>query len=350
VRAIILLTDGKWNVGGDPRGIDASTFAIESYPELGTLGTGSVITWAKNNGIKIFTIALVGGATTDTPPNVAELQAYADETGGKAYVADSGLDLKQIYMDIAGALREEASIDTHVALDFKNVEVNAPQSLSGKDVFDYMPLGPDRSTYIMPASGKGELRDDSANWGASQQLTFDPGTIKINEEWRVNFTLITKQEGNIKVLSSQSSKVTFLGTEGSVDIPDTFITAIPPGKEKGPEGIAFTVNFENPARKNPDSDKNIASMAWDVHYEGKDTSISQQIWVAPIYSEAYQYKDTIETPRAQDVVNYNMVISDLRPGLYKVKVIGHVSDANDASDIATINIPGDVPSAQIRIQ
>ena len=167
----------------------------------------------------------------------------------------------------------------------------------------------------------------------------------------MNFTLRTLTEGNIKVLSSKTSKVTFLGTEGSIDIPDTFITAIPPGKEKGPEGIVFTINFEDPPRTNPDSDKKIASLIWDVHYEGKDTSISQQIWVAPVYSEAYQYKDTYPPiPRAQDVVTYNMVISDLRPGLYKVKVIGHVNDANDASDIAIINIPEDVPAAQIRIQ
>ena len=357
VRAIILLSDGKWNVGGDPRGIITSPFSVESYPEvppgpMGTPGTGSVITWAKNNGIKVFTIALVGTDMSDQP-NVAEFQAYADETGGKAYVANSGLDLKQIYIDIAGALREEASIDTHVALDFTNVEVNAPQILPGKDVFDYMYIGPDRSTYIVPPlpADQKPAFNDKANWDLYQKFTFDPGTIKINEEWRVNFTLITKVEGNIKVLSSKTSNVKFTGTEGSIDIPDTFITAIPPGKEKGPEGIVFTINFEDPPRTNPDSDKKIASLIWDVHYEGKDTSISQQIWVAPIYSEAYQYKDTLPPlPRAADWDSYNMVISDLRPGQYKVKVIGHVSDANDASDIAIITIPEDVPNAQIRIQ
>jgi hypothetical protein len=355
VRAIILLTDGKWNTGGDPKGIiNTPPFTIESYPELGTIGTGSVITWAKDNGIKIFTIALVGQGTTDTP-NLVELQAYADETGGKAYVASSGLDLKQIYIDIAGALREEASIDTHVALDFTNVEVNAPVTRPGKDVFDYMYRGPDISTYVVapPPAPQMPAYDDSAAWLANQQFSFNPGTIKVNQEWRVNFTLITKVEGNIKVLSSKTSKVTFLGTEGSVDIPDTFITAIPPGIEKGPEGINFKIEFADPPRRNPDSDKQIALMEWNVIYDakGKDNWISQQIWVAPIYSEAYQYKDTLPPmPRVGGTVDYNLVISDLRPGQYKVKVIGHVSDANDASDIAYINIPGDIPVPQIRIQ
>jgi hypothetical protein len=194
--------------------------------------------------------------------------------------------------------------------------------------------------------------NSTKDW-ANGHLNFSAGTIKVNQEWRVNFTLITKVEGNIKVLSSKTSKVTFLGTEGSVDIPDTFITAIPPGIEKGPEGINFKIEFADPPRKNPDSDKQIALMEWNVIYDakGKDNWISQQIWVAPIYSEAYQYKDTLPPmPRVGGTVDYNLVISDLRPGQYKVKVIGHVSDANDASDIAYINIPGDIPVPQIRIQ
>lgn len=352
VRAIVLLTDGKWATGGDPQGTENSPTSpsIKSYPELGTLGTGSVITWAKSNGIKIFTIALVGSpnSTTDAP-NIAELQAYADKTGGKAYVANSGLDLNRIYSDIAGELREEASINTHVALDFTNVQVNA-SSQPGNQVFEYMYLSPNKSTYVVPPLGLPYVRDDTANWTNNQMFTFDPGNITVNQVWRVNFTLRVLTGGNIKVLSSNTSKVTFVGSPNSVDIPDTFITAIPAGTEMGPQNIPFTIHFENPPRTNPDSDKQIASMIWDVTYGGKDTSISQQIWVAPLYSEAYQYVDTIVTPRAQDMVTYNMAISNLKPGQYKVKVIGHVNDANDASDIATINIPEDIPVAQIRIQ
>ena len=104
VDAIILLTDGKYNVGGDPQGIVTSPYSVTSYPGLpgpdilrndGTgPGTGSVITWAKNNGIKIYTIALVGSDTTDQP-DVAMLQSYADQTGGKAYVANTGYGPEQ---------------------------------------------------------------------------------------------------------------------------------------------------------------------------------------------------------------------------------------------------------------
>ena len=354
VQAIILLTDGSWNLGGDPMSINThSIFGQESYDDPGGPGTGSVIAWAAAHNIKIFTIALVNGTDVTDAPNLADLQAYADQTGGKAYVATSGLDLKGIYTDIAGALREEASIDTHVALDFQNVEVNSPGSDLGSNVFQYEFLGPDRSTYIVSPTADPVLRDDSANWAKNQNFSFDPGTIKVNQEWRVNFTLQTLEAGNIKVLSSKTSKVTFKGTVGSVDIPDTFVTAIPAGIEKGPQGIDFQIKFADPARKNPDSDKKVAQLEWNVIYDpnGHDNFIAQQVWIAPVYSEAYQYKDTLDPmPRAQGTEDYNLDISGLKPGVYKVKVIGHVSDANDASDVATIDIPADVPNAQIRIQ
>ncbi|HTY53109.1 MAG TPA: VWA domain-containing protein [Methanomicrobiales archaeon] len=355
VRAIILLTDGKWNLGGDPRGLVSSVFSIEAYPEvaadLGGLGTGSVITWAKDNDIKIFTIALVGTDTKDQP-NTAELQAYADETGGKAYVASSGLDLKQIYIDIAGALREEASIDTQVALDFGQIEVNDKENVPGDKVFEYMYRGAPWSTYVVPpAPAAPEVRDDTTAWENNQNLAFSPGTIKVNQEWRVNFTLMALTEGNIKLLSSKTSHVTFVGTEGSVDIPDTFITAIPPGTEKGPEALNFKVKFDKDhPRLNEDTDTKIAMMQWHVTYDGNDNLVSQTIWVAPANSEAYQYKDTVETPRAQDTVVYPLIISDLRPGIYKVKVVGHVSDATDSPDFTTINIPTPIPNKQILIQ
>jgi hypothetical protein len=356
VKAVVLRTDGDWNVGGDPEGVNCGTiYGCDSFNELSNNGKGSVITWAAEHHIKIFTIALEGqGASdlTDLNKFEQELQRYSSDTGGLAKVYRTGDNLDNIYRDIAGALREEASINTKMSLDFSNVEVNAPATQSGYDVFEYMYINdPPKSTYVVPpAPSVAQIRDDTNNWTpALQKLTFVPGTIKVNQEWRVNITLRTRMEGNIKVLSSATSKVTFEGTEGSVDIPDTFITAIPPGTEKGPEALTFDIHFPAEPRKNDESDTKIAKMEWNVAYDGLDTSISQQIWVAPIYSEAYQYKDTITTPRAQDTVDYTLVISDLRPGRYKVKVIGHVSDANDDSDTAIINIPENLPDAKIKI-
>jgi hypothetical protein len=358
VKAIILLTDGKWGTTGDPRGI-ATTPSIESYadvaadPNIGK-GTGDVILYAKDKGVKIFTIGLNGnpGSTGTDAPIVADLQYYAQETGGTYYPAATGQDLEGIYDKISVALKEEASINTHVKLDFNTVEVNSTFTMPGASVFEYMPRD-GVSTLVVNPSGTRYTINDATNWTGNHMFTYDPGTIKVNQQLRMNISLITRVDGNIKVLSSKTSEVTFDGSPSSVPIPDTFITAIPAGTEPGPQNIPFTISFHDPARTNPESDKNIAAMIWDVNYGGKDNTISQQIWIAPIYSEAYQFKETLAPilrHQCDTGCSENLVISDLQPGEYKVKVIGHVSDANDAFAIATIKIPEDIPAAQIKIQ
>ena len=352
VRAIVLLTDGKYNLDGDPQGIVHDIWGPVSYTEvqkdLGGDGTGSVITWAKMHDIKIYTVALVGTDPGDQPDR-QKLREYADETGGMAYVANSGKDLRDIYIDIAGKLREEASVDTQVALNFAKVEVNGTYTLAGNTVFKYEYL-PDknRSTFIVPPRPESPVVVNSGDdWADGQQFNFSAGTIKVNQEWVVNFTLRALTEGNIKLFSSKSSKVTFTGIEGEVGIPDTYITAVPPGMEKGPEVIDFEI--ENLRRINPDSDTQVAQMAWDPVYTGSDGMITWEIWLAPPYSSAFQFKESFSTFR-NDPVFYNLPISDLIPGTYMFKVKGHVSDANDKMALKPITIPEPTTAPQIRIQ
>jgi hypothetical protein len=349
VKAVVLLTDGKWNVGGDPRGIvELPGFDIEGYTELekAPIGNsrGSVISWAKANNIKIFTIALLG--KDSDLPNQEELKAYADETGGKPYVAASSQNLTNIYMDIAGVLREEASVETKVNLDFTSIEVNSTYNLNGKDVLKYEPLGPKRSTYIMPPSGIGELKDSSRDWENNQSFLFPAGTIKVNEEWVVNFTLRVLSEGNIKILSSRNSKVTFVGTEGTVGIPDTFITSVPHGIEKGPEDVGFEI--QDLRRTNSETDRVVATMSWHPYYTGKDGNITWEIWLIPPYAGAEQYRETFQADRGVDPI-YPLSIVGLQAGAYTFKVKGHVSDANDKNATRAFLIPEPQAAAQIKI-
>ncbi|MGA2935433.1 MAG: VWA domain-containing protein [Methanomicrobiales archaeon] len=346
VRAIVLLTDGKWNTGGDPRGIVTSPFPIESYPELGTMGTGSVITWANSSNIKIFTVALVGSDPSDRP-NTAELQAYADETGGKAYVANSGSDLKNIYIDIAGKLREAASINTQVALDFTNMEVNKTYTLPGNTVFQYEHN--DRSTYIVPPQPATPYTvDNTTDWNNGQRFNFSAGTINVNQVWMMNFTLMALTEGNIKVLSSKSSKITFVGTEGGVDIPDTYVTAVPNGTEKGPEGIIFKI--ENLRRADDGTNTQVASLTWDHIYDGSDNPITWTIWLAPPYSTSFSPITTFTMDKDKNPV-YSLLVRDLKPGTYTIKVTGHVRDEDkDPEATLSLTIPEPSMAPQILIQ
>lgn len=354
VKAIVLLTDGKFNVGGDPRGIAVDPMnPTDSYPELANDpiikdGTGSVITWAKNNGVKIFTIGLKGSDTRDLP-NEAELKAYADETGGKYHPADDSTKLAGIYMEIAGELREEASVNTQLTLDFRQMEVNGVPNIPGNTVFTYRYI-PLVSTLIIPPS-KVPLPtvNNEANWKTGI-FNFSQGTIKVNEEWMVNFTLNSTMEGNIKVLSAKSSRVTFEGVEGNVSIPDTYITSIPRGTEKGPEDIVFAIkNLETGDQKQTQ----VVQLTWTYFYNGGDGNIGWQVWLAPLNSNAYQFKGDFsrESVREKDTpLSYNLVVKDLKPGSYMVKVIGHVRDANDAVATRALTIPGETQKTWILIQ
>jgi hypothetical protein len=354
VKAIVLLTDGNWNTGGDPEGIDSSVFGIESYPEvqaaMGGDGTGSVIRWANLSHIKIFTVALKGINATDGPDTGA-LGRYARDTGGIAYQASSGKDLTRIYMDIAGALREEASVDTIVNLDFGSVEVtNVTPAPSGKDVFAYQYIEPDhRSTWIMPPSKKGVLVNNETSWNTDQGFTFSAGTIKVNEEWVVNFTLKVLTEGNIKILSSKTSEVTFNGTAGSVGIPDTFITSVPQGIEKGPEGIVFEI--KKITRLNPETDHQVATMSWTFDYTGFDKNVTWEVWLAPPFSGTPQYKDTFTTSSRVSPIEapYNLPINGLAAGTYAFTVKGHVNDANDRELSVPLIIPEQLKDPKIKI-
>ncbi len=364
VQAIILLTDGNWDMGGDPQGIYADCSITTGRPlfchaepyrnpdgssAIGPgghdgPGTGSVITWAKDNGIKIFTIALGSELNKD------ELRAYATETGGKYNETASSSQLGSIYMEIAGELKEEASVDTQVSLDFTNMEVNGTYTLPGNTVFKYEFLPPKRSTliaFIAPNSpALTSVVNSTTDW-ANGQFNFSAGIIKVNQEWVVNFTLRALTEGNIRVLSSKkSSKITFKGTEGEVGIPDTYITAIPPGTEKGPEGIVFEI--ENLNRTNPD-DTEIAHLEWEPKYNGFDNWIDWTISLAPRPSDSFGLVDNFNEKRGWSPF-YNLNIGDLKPGPYRVKVRGHVNDATDAVGYVDIVIPGPATAPQILIQ
>ncbi|MDD1665834.1 MAG: VWA domain-containing protein [Methanomicrobiales archaeon] len=353
VKAIILLTDGKYNLDGDPQGIVHDIWGPASYTELekdlGGDGTGSVIAWAKMKNIKIFTVALVGSDSNDQPDK-QKLQEYADETGGKPYVANSGADLTGIYIDIAGQLREEASVDTQVELNFANVEVNGTEKFPGDAVLKYEFIRENnRSTFIVPPVGSPVVVDNTTDWeSGGRQFKFSAGTIKINQVWMINFTLTALKEGNIKILDSKTSKVTFTGVVGEVGIPDTYITAVPPGTEKGPEDIDF--HIERLRRTGDVSNTQIASLAWDVIYTGSDNLIDWTIYIAPPYSTAFgQVEFLPDVPRGWDPI-YPLILKDLKPGTYTVKVRGHVNDAADAEKTLPITIPEPTATPQILIQ
>jgi protocatechuate 3,4-dioxygenase beta subunit len=329
VRAIILLTDGAWNSGGDPRG------GAGADP-LPLIGSGSVIDWAKSNNISIYTIAL------GDEPYKDQLQAYAEETGGKPYEAASGSDLGRIYSDIAGELHTQAGVGTTMDLAFHDIDVNGAL-IPGTEALDYVcanpygmwgcnVTGPDDfiSTHefsynlSMPEIVH-TFYDQGSDWNDDQNLHFDVGTIFIGGVWEANFSLKVKKDGNIKILDSNS---TIRFNDGSeLPLPDTYITARPDDSGAGPVGIGIWVT--DVRRTDTGTNPDYVDVAWNLTYTGLESTFNETIdlqqegstdWIPRLDPPKVVANSTTEDAMTLDV-------STLPSGLWRVRITAYATDA-----------------------
>jgi hypothetical protein len=329
IRAIVLLTDGAWNTGGDPRGGSGAV-------SLPGIGTGSVITWAKSNNIKIFTIALGEDPARD------QLQAYADETGGTAYIADSGLDLNDIYSAIADELHTEAGIGTTMDLAFENVEVNG-DLIPGIDTLKYVcaiPGGTGECIATQPQDFISthefsynlsmpviidRFYDQRADWEADRSLHFDVGTIFVGGVWEVNFSMQVLKDGNIKILDSNS---TIRFNDGSeLPLPDTYITARPDDPGSGPLGIGIWV--ENVTRTDTGTNPDYVDIAWDLNYTGDEETFHEKLEILQEGSVTWSTRLDKDVPWSTRNDATTIDISGLPSGTWFVRVTASALDAGE---------------------
>jgi hypothetical protein len=315
VKAIVLLTDGEWNTGGDPEG----GWGADSYSEI---GTGSVIAWAKANNIKIFAIGLGNDA------DQTELASYASQTGGKSYMATTGLDLNSIYTDIAGELHTEAGVGTTMDLAFHNIQVNGA-SFPGAQVVKYACIPPvsthEFSYNQTDPSIIDKFLDQSAEWNAGQTLSFDIGTMFLGQVWLGNFSMKILQNGNIKILDS-SSTINF--NDGTVlPLPDTYITAVPDNPNSGltPFGIWVTDVRRTDTGSSPDS----VDVAWNLTYTGLESSIREDIDILQDGTTDWSHRLTkyVDRSTTQDAVTLD--ISGLPSGTWYVRITVQADDAGE---------------------
>ena len=353
VKALVLLSDGDYNRFGDPlaRGSAGSSDPTAydeldwNYVSFGDVSSQSMAEFAKANSIRIYTIGY-GADLSDGGRDT--LEQLASITGGKYFYALTGDDLTSFYTAIAGALKDTAGVNTNLALDFTSVEVNGVPIKPGSGVLQYKVI-PGKSTWVIPPSTVGpEYQvDNTADWKAGK-INVQLGTIKVNQEFIVNFTMTVLKDGNVKILNSASSRVNFDDNKAYVPVPDTYITALPSGKDKGLGTPKLEIR--NLMRTNADSNRNDAVLTWEIKYDGKDPDIQEVLEVAPLNSEAYSYRGTTSAANGDTSDTYTISIADLTPGTYKAKVTGSVDDASSSFDITEFSIPVNVPKPEIVIR
>jgi len=318
VKSVILLTDGAWNTGGDPQGGAGAT-------SFTGVGTGSVITWAKNSNITIYTIAL------GSDPSQTELQAYANETGGKFYAAPTADQLATIYSTIAGELKADAGVNTTLLADFENVNITGI-TIPGDQVYDYIPNSTS-STRIVWQDGVTNVTNQSADWNLDNKLDFTIGTIRVGETWEATFRLKVKQSGSIDVFGA-NSLVSFNGGTSTLTLPHTFLTVVPSLNATGIGSNSITLS--NLLVTESGEIKSLLPVMWNSTYTGNKTlteqiyySIDSGPWVLfDIKTHPYPYGANATTTEYVDYAQLD--VTKLPPGGYKIKIYATAPDAPDA--------------------
>jgi hypothetical protein len=242
VKGIILLSDGDYNWYGDPLAqgtgyADSSGHRAEDYnlldtsymtftvptPNSGPFSNQNMSVYAKNNGIRIYSIAF---GSSITPSGKTTLSVLANATGGKFYTA-SATDIEDVYKAIAGDLQDTAGVDTKMVADFKKVNVTGVD-VNGYEVFDYV-FHPTASTKISWQDGiTTNVTDQSDDWNADNKLNFTIGTMKVGQTWEATFRLKVKKSGSIDVFGPNSALI--FNNSGSIEtlnLPRTFLTVTP---------------------------------------------------------------------------------------------------------------------------
>ena len=315
ISAIILLTDGAWNTGGNPQGGSGAT-------SFSGIGTGSVITWAKNKNIRIYTIRL------GTEASQAELMAYANETGGKYFNAPTADQLDDIYRAIAGDLKDTAGVNTTMSADFEKVNVTGV-TMPGYQVYSYV-YHPTDSTKIHWQDGTTNVTDQSTDWAADNKLNFTIGTIKVGQLWNATFRLKVNQSGMIDVFGTNST-VSFNGGLEKLTLPQTFITVTPLLTVTNITGK--TITLSNLMITEAGEIKVLIPVTWSTNYTGNKT-LTEKIYYRIDNKGPWIQFDTKTHPYDPLTMEYvdfaQLDVTKLPPGDYTIQVRATASDAPDA--------------------
>ncbi len=217
VKAIIVVSDGDYNTGGDPL---ARYSGYDAYPDVTYQNLSAE---ANFHNIKIFSIAY-GTDFND----LETMRILAESTGGSFYEAPTGSDLLTMYSLIAGQLREDAGVDIEMYSDFGTVQVDM-QPVAGNEVLTYIVDNP-HSTSTEKFDSKNTTTeygwiDHTTDWEATQSLPFSIGTMHLNDFFEATMTFRVERTGSIMLFNHTQEAIFFNTPEGpqTLTLPDTFL-------------------------------------------------------------------------------------------------------------------------------
>lgn len=337
VHAVILMSDGEYNYYGDPlaRGKGDSKYdwrtTQNDYTYFSGLGDSqqNMAVYAKSNSVRLYMISF-SNDITENSTTWKTMDTLAEETGGKHYHAVTGDDLARIYTEIAGELKTEAGVNTAMNLDFGTIRVNDEDRV-GSEVFTYVHedgISTAIESWVDNKTGHYEIiprhtRDDTSNWTASSpHLPFDIGTVQLGQTWETTFRLAVLADGNINIFGPDSA-ITFNDGAAELDLPATFITAVP---DLNNTGLVYgTLHLTNPRYTSVEV-PDFLTAAWDLVYTGSET-VTETLEYSNDGGLSWVWFDTLTADNATTGGVTTLDVRNLPPGEYRVRVHADADDA-----------------------
>ncbi|MBP2146562.1 hypothetical protein J2129_002016 [Methanofollis sp. W23] len=366
IKAAILLSDGDYNWYGDPlaRGdpdgywreywvwdsflkghYEKVWVPIDNPEDYGDLMRGyysftdlsdaeqNLSVYARNNGVLIYAIGYDDDLSSDgtgTLKRLAESTAVNidEEILTGRYYSGTAANIEEIYRSIAGELREEAGVNTTLALDFKDVTVSTNTSewtVPGNEAFSYVPSTREDKVWFNGDGVEGypKTYDDRENWSKGE-LYFNVGTIKLNQTWQTTFHLKVLPNpdaiGNVKILDN-NSVLTFNDGKDDLKIPNTYLTVMR-ALNNTPLGNASLdlqdLEVTGVTRQNLD-------LAWTLNYTGNST-VTETIEYRSEHG-SWAQAGTRTAGKGEKREEARLDIRDLPLTLYDIRVVADTEDA-----------------------
>ncbi len=302
--------------------------------------------------VKVYSI----GFASKLDSNVErDLGVLSEATGGNYVWAGNEAELRNVYTTIAGELKTEAGVDTELDVVFENVEVNGNLT-TGTSVFDYVNEENVSTTIeswidnetvhhyeIIPR----HTRDDGPNWTVTNpHLPFNIGTVRLGQTWETTFRLAVKTEGNINIFGPGST-ISFNNGTDSLELPDTFITAVPLNYT----GMDFAaLEITNLMFTGTGPVDEFLPVAWDLNYTGL-YNVTEDLFYSNDNEYTWVKFDSLNATNTTTDGASTLDVRGLPPGEYVIRIRGSAPDTEDASAKITQNVTaGATGNAYIRIR
>lgn len=251
-----------------------------TYPD-GQATNQNMAVYAKNHNVRLYMIAFAASESALGSQAKEDMKTLASSTGGFYEYAPDGDALTAIYTKIAGELNEQAGGSTVVAMNFGTIKVvNVSENADIGDYLDYRYSDPVSTNIYMfnkTADYYRYTRSDIPNWTPTKkELSFDVGTIKLNDTWQTTMMFNLTQNGTLVLFGpDHCSSVSFTdastGKTTSGCIPSLMVDV---RSGSGMTGLDSNILLVDPINviTGVSSDPNIIQLQWNTTYAGPTAS------------------------------------------------------------------------------